>query len=229
MNNKVKYILKILLGVLMLCLFKGLFLNSIQQISWLKNSSIEDRTRYFLQEKFNDDWKDISPNLAFDFNVESGRNKLMSEHFEISAQVENRKDDLHTFNSKKKSEFSKLIIFDIKVNKNVKASTKLEKSQTIYVNQLPLKENKEIYTLQFSNDMYQPDRKMEQALGMQSSDAVDSVTSSQAKYQILLEQITTKELSNKKLTKNMILLLSVFVLGAYVYLIIIKPVINNKK
>ncbi|ELY8694394.1 hypothetical protein SOU83_001040 [Listeria monocytogenes] len=222
MNNKLKFILKTLLGVFLLSLLMYLFFSSIQQISWLENSSVEDRTRYFLQRKFNDDWKDISPNLAFDFNVESGRNKLMTEHFDISAQVENRKDDLHTFKTKKKSEFSKLITFDIEVNKNVKASTKIEKKQTVYIHPLPVKENNEIYTLQFSNNMYQPNRKMEKGLDIRSSDVVDSVISSQKKYQILLEQITTKELSSKKLTKNIILLLSVLVLGAYVYLIIIK-------
>ncbi|EDO0810944.1 hypothetical protein FVB69_11055 [Listeria monocytogenes] len=63
---------------------------------------------------------------------------------------------------------------------------------------------------------------MEKGLDIRSSDVVDSVISSQKKYQILLEQITTKELSSKKLTKNIILLLSILVLGAYVYLIIIK-------
>ncbi|MCV43232.1 hypothetical protein DX143_05825 [Listeria monocytogenes] len=222
MNNKLKFILKTLLGMFLLSLSMYLFFSSIQQISWLENSSMEDRTRYFLQRKFNDDWKDISPNLAFDFNVESGRNKLMTEHFDISAQVENRKDDLHTFKTKKKSDLSKLITFDIEVNKNVKASTKTEKNQPIYIHPVPVKENNEIYTLQFSNNMYQPNQKMEKGLGIRSSEVVDSVISSQKKYQILLEQITTKELSSKKLTKNIILLLSILVLGAYVYLIIIK-------
>ncbi|HHQ1259459.1 TPA: hypothetical protein ACSLAV_002881, partial [Listeria innocua] len=59
-------------------------------------------------------------------------------------------------------------------------------------------------------------------LDIRSSDVVDSVISSQKKYQLLLEQITTKELSSKKLTKNIILLLGILVLGAYAYLIIIK-------
>ncbi|HDA9681691.1 TPA: hypothetical protein O5674_001042 [Listeria innocua] len=63
---------------------------------------------------------------------------------------------------------------------------------------------------------------MEKGLDIRSSDVVDSVISSQKKYQLLLEQITTKELSSKKLTKNIILLLSILVLGAYAYLIIIK-------
>ncbi|HHQ1117203.1 TPA: hypothetical protein ACSK9Y_002816, partial [Listeria innocua] len=106
--------------------------------------------------------------------------------------------------------------------KNVKASTKIEKKQTVYIHPLPVKENNEIYTLQFSNNMYQPNRKMEKGLDIRSSDVVDSVISSQKKYQLLLEQITTKELSSKKLTKNIILLLSILVLGAYAYLIIIK-------
>ncbi|HFK6935252.1 TPA: hypothetical protein ACGY2Z_001595 [Listeria monocytogenes] len=229
MSKKLKNTFKISLGLVLIALSACFIYSSLQHISWLENSSKEDRTRYFLQEKFNDDWKHVLPSIVFEFNVESGRNKLITKQFEISAQVENKKDDFHTFNTSDKNELSKLIFFDILVTQNLEASTVIEKQQAIYMHQLPLDINNEIFEIQFSNHEYQINQKMEQKLGIPTINVVQKVTLSQEEYQSLLKQMTSNELATKKILRNITILICFLVLASYLYLIVIRPVASNRR
>ncbi|WP_239256292.1 hypothetical protein [Listeria ilorinensis] len=220
MSKKWILVLKIGIGLVLSVGCIGLIIYLTQNINRLENASIEDRTQYLFQRKFDDEWEKISPDIEMDFDVKSGRNHLITDQFEISAQVRNLNDAYYTFSTKPFDELSKLISFDVFIKDNITAHTNIKKNEPIYIH---LSDSKQRIELQRVNGEYQYNGKLENELGVTVTDIVTKVVNAQDDYNSWLTQMTKNEISFKILMRNIVILVGCIILIAYLFIAIIRP------
>ncbi|HAC0715890.1 TPA_asm: hypothetical protein GYZ54_15420, partial [Listeria monocytogenes] len=98
----------------------------------MKNASIEDQTRHFLQRKYDDQWKKMNPNIEFDFNQESGHNNLRLDNFTVETQVDDRRDDILNTVVEKRNNNAK-ILFSIRFENEVEVQGPINGSGTLHI------------------------------------------------------------------------------------------------
>ncbi|WP_088825628.1 hypothetical protein [Listeria goaensis] len=189
----------------------------VRNILWLEHATEKERTQYFLQTKFNDEWREIDSQISFEFNVESGRNKLTTKQFSLSAQVENKKDDFHTFRTKNFEDLSKLIPFTVSLENNLVARTTIEPLNVIYVSVPIIDGSEEIYEISAVGGKYVTNEKMEQSLDIETSHVVQQVRNGQESYKSLLTKITENWLARTRLITYVLVIIGIILNTAFYY------------
>ncbi|MBC1570869.1 hypothetical protein LAX75_05355 [Listeria cossartiae] len=225
MNKKRIIAFKLVVGLVLFVGCIWLIVSLIQNINWVENASMEDRTRYFLQRKYDDDWEKFASDIELDFDVQSGSNHLITSQFEISAQVRNLNDAYYTFTTKPFDELSKLVSFDVFIKDNITAHTSIKKNEPIYIY---LSNSKERFELQRVNGKYQYKGNLENKLDFTVTDVAAKVVNAQEEYNSWLIQMTKNEISLKSRMRNIVILASCIILVGYLFLVIIRPVRKKK-
>ncbi|EAC9077258.1 hypothetical protein KV69_01700 [Listeria monocytogenes] len=220
MNKKRIIAFKLVVGLVLFVGCIWLIVSLIQNINWFENASIEDRSRYFLQRKYDDNWKKIASDIELDFDVQSGSNHLKTNQFEISAQVRNLNDAYYTFTTKPFDELSKLVSFEVFIKDNLTAHTSVKKNEPIYIH---LSNSKERFELKFVNGEYQYNENSENNLDVTVTDVAAKVVNAREEYSSWLNQMTKNEISLKRMIRNIVILASCIILVGYLFLAIIRP------
>ncbi|MBF2349063.1 hypothetical protein IA935_07355 [Listeria marthii] len=229
-----KKIIMITLGTI--CILSVLCMYNYHPVTfsfWLKNASLEEQSRYFLQTKFDKKWKSMNSKIEFAFNQESGHNSLQLNNYTVQTQVADKRDDiLNTVVEKRNTDA--MILFLTKLENKIEVQSPIDKNGTLHIwGNIDLNsksiDGRAIYDIPIKNGTFKSNEKMEQELGIKTDVVVKEVEKNHIQYNFLLSELKEKELNNIISERNFRLLISsLFILSIVVVLIAIRYFKNRK-
>ncbi|WP_088840837.1 hypothetical protein [Listeria sp. ILCC797] len=229
MNKKVMLLsLVSLIFLFMLGLFNY---SSIKHSYWLEHAGAKERTHYFLQLKYDKDWKKLNPNITFNFDSLFGRNELSLNDYSIDAWVEPERYDRKVT----KVNWDTDVFFHVLLNNGYDASVPWENTGNIYIRKIEKNEgendNDTVYEIPFREKNGKANPELENAVGLSTKSITRKVNDAYSQHIGYLNKMTQVELKESLTKRNVRLIISSVLILLYIFIVFrtCRKINQNKK